>query len=159
MAAFFKISFSSRSLAFSRRSVPRSCSAVASSCLGTPLRSSSSKSRRHCATGYPNAQFTRHLGLGLVANGSQPHGLELELPVWCLRSLRSMTQTSAVIVPVWNCPRNVGNFNCGRPGAAIESLCQTIRRKSCVCDSCMSWKAGPAIARRRGASPIVNMNR
>src|SRR5678815_3773987 len=128
MAAFFKISFSSRSLAFSRRSVPRSCSAVASSCLGTPLRSSSSKSRRHwrnwftrtpssratlalvlsptaanrtasslnsrvwCLRSlrsmtqplaqlvYTNAQFSRHLGLGLVSNGSQPHRLELELP-------------------------------------------------------------------------------
>src|SRR2546427_7215345 len=29
---------------------------------------------------YPNAQFPRHLGLGLVSNGSQPHRLELELP-------------------------------------------------------------------------------
>src|SRR5436190_6133321 len=81
MAAFFKISFSSRSLAFSRRSVPRSCSAVTSSCLGTPLRSSSSKSRRPLAQlVYPNAQFPRHLGLGLISNGSQPHRFKLELP-------------------------------------------------------------------------------
>jgi len=29
---------------------------------------------------YPNAQLPRHLSFGLVSNGSQPHGLELELP-------------------------------------------------------------------------------
>src|SRR5207245_11085949 len=30
--------------------------------------------------GYPNAQFPRHLGLGLISNGSQPHRFKLELP-------------------------------------------------------------------------------
>src|SRR5438445_4829280 len=29
---------------------------------------------------YPNAQFPRHLGLGLISNGSQPHRFKLELP-------------------------------------------------------------------------------
>ena len=29
---------------------------------------------------YPNAQFPRHLGLGLVANDSQSHCFKLEIP-------------------------------------------------------------------------------
>jgi hypothetical protein len=29
---------------------------------------------------YPNAQFPRHLGLGFISNGGQPHGFKFELP-------------------------------------------------------------------------------
>src|SRR5437899_4421400 len=29
---------------------------------------------------YPNAQFPRHLGLGLISNGSQPNRFKLKLP-------------------------------------------------------------------------------
>src|SRR5438876_8796017 len=81
MAAFFKISFSSRSLAFSRRSVPRSCSAVSELLLGNAVALLFLEVQAPLAQlVYPNAQFPRHLGLGLISNGSQPHRFKLELP-------------------------------------------------------------------------------
>src|SRR4029079_11950441 len=95
MAAFFKISFSSRSLAFARRRVPRFCSAVASSCLGTPLRSSSSKSRRHWRNWFTRTPSSRAtLALVLSPTAAKRTASSLNSRVWCLRSLRSMTQTS-----------------------------------------------------------------
>jgi hypothetical protein len=41
----------------------------------------------------------------------------------------------------------------------LGEICQTIRRKSCVCDSLYELgRRAQLLARRRGASPIVNMN-
>lgn len=41
----------------------------------------------------------------------------------------------------------------------LGDICQTIRRKSCVCDSLYELgRRAQLLARRRGASPIVNMN-
>ena len=43
---------------------------------------------------YTNPEFARYLGLGLIANRGNRTASSLNPRVWCLRSWRSMTQTS-----------------------------------------------------------------